>query len=142
MPTYTHVLVGLDLSEDADNILQKAQSLATECSAQLSVAHIIEPLNFAYGGDIPMDMSDAQSCIQDQAKTKLQTLIDTHSIQTKHCRVSVGQTAAELHRLAEEFSADLIIVGCHGRHGLALLLGSTSNGVLHGTECDVLAVKI
>ena len=72
MPTYTHVLVGLDLSEDADNILQKAQSLATECSAQLSVAHIIEPLNFAYGGDIPMDMSDAQSCIQDQANNSTQ----------------------------------------------------------------------
>ena len=38
--------------------------------------------------------------------------------------------------------ADLIVVGSHGRHGLALLLGSTANGVLHGATCDVLAVRV
>ena len=35
-----------------------------------------------------------------------------------------------------------IVVGSHGRHGLALLLGSTASGVLHGAKCDVLAVRI
>jgi universal stress protein A len=34
------------------------------------------------------------------------------------------------------------VVGSHGRHGLALLLGSTANDVLHGAPCDVLAVKL
>ena len=38
--------------------------------------------------------------------------------------------------------ADLIVVGSHGRHGLALLLGSTANDVLHGAPCDVLAVRL
>ena len=38
--------------------------------------------------------------------------------------------------------ARLIVVGSHGRHGLALLLGSTANGVLHHAKCDVLAVRI
>ena len=38
--------------------------------------------------------------------------------------------------------ADVIVVGSHGRHGLALLLGSTANGVLHGATCDVLAVRV
>jgi universal stress protein A len=33
-------------------------------------------------------------------------------------------------------------VGSHGRHGLALLLGSTANSVLHGSPCDVLAVRV
>ncbi|MEO1899758.1 MAG: universal stress protein, partial [Methylococcales bacterium] len=37
---------------------------------------------------------------------------------------------------------DLIVVGSHGRHGLALLLGSTANGVLHHAVCDVLAVRL
>ena len=43
---------------------------------------------------------------------------------------------------AKEHGADLIVVGSHGRHGLALLLGSTANAVLHGAPCDVLAVRI
>ncbi len=49
---------------------------------------------------------------------------------------------AEIHRVAEELGADLIVVGSHGRHGLALLLGSTANGVLHGATTDVLAVRV
>ena len=43
---------------------------------------------------------------------------------------------------ATEQACDLIVVGSHGRHGLALLLGSTANDVLHGAPCDVLAVHL
>ena len=45
-------------------------------------------------------------------------------------------------KLAEEQSVDLIIIGSHGRHGLALLLGSTANAVLHHAKIDVLAVRV
>jgi universal stress protein A len=48
----------------------------------------------------------------------------------------------EIHRLARELRCDLVVVGSHGRHGLALLLGSTANDVLHGAQCDVLAVRL
>jgi len=44
--------------------------------------------------------------------------------------------------LAKEQGCDLIVVGSHGRHGLALLLGSTANDVLHARRRDVLAVKL
>jgi universal stress protein A len=44
--------------------------------------------------------------------------------------------------LATEQNCDVIVVGSHGRHGLALLLGSTANDLLHGAPCDVLAVRL
>jgi len=44
--------------------------------------------------------------------------------------------------MAKEQGCDLIVVGSHGRHGLALLLGSTSNDLLHGAPCDTLAVAL
>ncbi|WP_313899138.1 universal stress protein [Leclercia adecarboxylata] len=47
-----------------------------------------------------------------------------------------------MHRLAKKQGCDLIVVGSHGRHGLALLLGSTANDILHGAPCDVLAVRL
>jgi universal stress protein A len=142
MQAYKHILVGLDLSEDSSLILKKATSMAAQNNAQLSVAHIVEPLNFAYGGDVPLDMTEAQTTIEEQAKIQLKKLLDDHDVEADQAIISVGQTSGELHRLAKETDSDLIIVGCHGRHGLALLFGSTSNGVLHGTECDVLAVRI
>ncbi len=56
--------------------------------------------------------------------------------------VTVGRPESEIHRLAKEQGVDLVVVGSHGRRGIQLLLGSTANGVLHGSECDVLAVRI
>jgi universal stress protein A len=47
-----------------------------------------------------------------------------------------------VHRVAEEQQVDLVVTGSHGRHGLALILGSTANAILHGAKCDVLAVRI
>ena len=142
MSSYIHILVGLDLSEESAQVLQKAQSFANDCGAEISLAHIVEPLAFAYGGDMPIDLSEAQSAMEEQAKKRLEKLAREYSIQPRGQIIAVGSTASELHRLAEEYHADLIVVGSHGRHGLALLLGSTANGVLHGAKCDVLAVKV
>jgi Universal stress protein UspA and related nucleotide-binding proteins len=56
--------------------------------------------------------------------------------------LEMGSPKTEIVRVANENKVDLIIVGSHGRHGLALLLGSTANGVLHHATCDVLAVRL
>ena len=53
-----------------------------------------------------------------------------------------GAAAAELLRLAEENACDLIVLGSHGRTGLArLLMGSVAEQVLRGAHCPVLVVK-
>jgi universal stress protein A len=60
-------------------------------------------------------------------------------------RVTVlyGRPAAEIQAQTEKLHADLVVVGSHGRHGLArVMLGSTANAVLHGAKCDVLTVRI
>ena len=57
-------------------------------------------------------------------------------------RLEGGATRGEVIRAAEEEGCDLIVVGSHERHGLALLLGSTANAILHHAPCDVLAVRI
>ena len=142
MTVYKHILVGLDLSEDSEAILAKAHALASLCSADISVAHVAEPLTFAYGGDVPIDLTDAQAVMKDQAQKRLQKISQTHQIPQSRQIVCLGQTAAELHQLSEERNADLIIVGSHGRHGLALLFGSTAGGVIKGAHCDVLAIRV
>jgi len=142
MSTYRHILVGLDLSEDTEKVLAKAHALATGCGAKISIAHIIEPITFAYGGDVPIDLSDAQQVMQEQAKKRLTKLAAQNNVPQSHTIVRLGQTTAELHTLAKERGADLIAVGSHGRHGLALLFGSTAKGVIKGAECDVLAIKV
>ena len=50
--------------------------------------------------------------------------------------------AREIHRFADERGMDLIELGKHGQTGVQLLLGATANSVLHGSSCDVLAVRV
>ncbi|MDC1307873.1 universal stress protein, partial [Pseudomonadales bacterium] len=111
-------------------------------SADLSCVHVIEPLSLAYGGDIPMDLSTIQDQIQDTAKSHLAEFAQSLSISPENQHLIFGRPETEIHALAKEIGADLIVVGSHGRAGLALLLGSTANGVLHGATCDVLAVRV
>ncbi|WP_295801979.1 universal stress protein [uncultured Microbulbifer sp.] len=142
MAGYKNILVGLDLSEESSQVVDRAAQIAADSGAQLSLAHIIEPLTFAYGGDIPMDLSEVQEQLQNQAKAQLAKAGANLNIPESRQHVVLGQPATEIHRLAEESGCDLIVIGSHGRHGLALLLGSTANGVLHGAGCDVLAVRV
>lgn len=140
MADYTRILVAIDLSDDTALVAERAKAVSN--GAELHFIHVIEPLSFAYGGDIPMDFSGIQDEIQQQATQQLQRFAESHGIDADHQHIVLGRPEVEIHAKAEELGADLIVVGSHGRYGLALLMGSTANGVLHGASCDVLAVRV
>ena len=142
MGGYSRILLAVDLTEDCKRVAERALELAEQSGAELHVVHVIEPLSLAYGGEIPMDLSSVQDQIHDQAKSHLAAFSSGIGIQEHHRHLVFGRPENEIHRLANEQNADVIVVGSHGRHGIALLLGSTANGVLHGATCDVLAVRV
>jgi nucleotide-binding universal stress UspA family protein len=54
----------------------------------------------------------------------------------------VGSAAEEILVLARDFGADLIVIGTHGRKGLAhVVLGSTAEKVVRLAPCPVFVVK-
>lgn len=56
--------------------------------------------------------------------------------------IHVGQPAEVIAKIAGELGCDLIIMGTHGRSGVAgLVIGSVANRVLHLASCPVLLVK-
>ncbi len=142
MSQYKKILVAIDLSEDSTPVVERARALADASGAQLHLIHVIEPLSFAYGGDIPMDFSGIQEEIHQQATLQMHRFAEKHTIDAQHQSIVLGKPEVEIHAAAKELGADLIVIGSHGRHGLALLMGSTANGVLHGAFCDVLAVRV
>ena len=140
---YEHILVAVDLTDDCDPVINRASESAKANGAKLSLIHIVEPMAMAFGGDVPMDLSQLQQQQFDQAKERLERLIAKYpQLHKDYCHLNYGQPRQEIHALAKAQNCDLIVVGSHGRHGLALLLGSTANDVLHGAPCDVLAVSL
>ncbi len=142
MSQYSSILLAVDLTEECKPVANRAQLIVETTRADLHIIHVIEPLSLAYGGDIPMDLSAVQDQIHEQAKSHLAEFANKIGVQGANQHLVFGRPDSEIHRVAEEVRADLIVVGSHGRHGLALLLGSTANGVLHGANCDVLAVRV
>jgi len=141
--SYQHILVAIDLTDECDPVIRRARELAEASGATLSMVHIVEPMAMAFGGDVPMDLSQLQQQQFDQAKEKLEKLkIKYPQMKAGESHLVYGQPRQEIHQLAKNQNCDLIVVGSHGRHGLALLLGSTANDVLHGAPCDVLAVRL
>ena len=140
---YEHILVAVDLTEECSPVLARGREVAVRNGAKLSLVHIVEPMAMAFGGDVPMDLSQLQQQQFDQAKDKLQALKNNYpEVNVGDAHLVYGQPRQEIHELARKENCDLIVVGSHGRHGLALLLGSTANDVLHGAPCDVLAVRL
>ena len=144
MNNYQHILLAADFSEHGDRVAQKARYLASKYQAKLSVIHIVDNLpitDAAYGPVIPFDI-DLNEELYNAAKKRLKVLGKTLLVPEDRQFVEMGSAKLEIVATAEEQHVDLIVVGSHGRHGLALLLGSTANGVLHHAKCDVLAVRL
>jgi universal stress protein A len=144
MESYKHILLAADFSEHGEAVANRAKDLAERYQAKLSIVHVMDNLlitDAAYGSTIPFDL-DLTAELMASAKKRLANLADKLNI-AEDCRwMETGSPKLEIIRVAEENEVDLIVVGSHGRHGFALLLGSTANGVLHHALCDVLAVRL
>ena len=137
MSDYSTILLAIDLTDEAHNVAAKAISLREINGASLHLVYVVEPLYFT-----DLDTENIQRVVQKQAEESLANFADRYKIPAENVHLCQGRPQDEIHRLVNDINADLVVVGSHGRHGLSLLLGSTANGVLHGSTCDVLAVRV
>lgn len=139
---YQHVLVAVDLTEDSQNVFDKARHIAEASGSELSIVHVMQPMYLSYGSEMLVDVSPIEEEMYERVTERFQAFVEKSPIKMKGDHIKRGVIEDEVHELATEINADLVVVGSHGRHGLALLLGSHANGMLHGAKTDVLAVKV
>jgi len=143
MADYKHILIAVDLTPECDAVSSRAVDLARHYGADLSLLHVVENMPVEPGNELMIPpATTVESELLEHAERRLRQLGQKLGVDPERQHVTVGQTKREIVYFAEEEDVDLIVVGSHGRHGLALLLGSTANAVLHGAPCDVLAVRI
>lgn len=136
------ILVAVDLTKQSDLVMQTAHSIGQAFGSELYVVHVIEPVAMAYNDNILFDLSSLEKEIETAAKNHLKKLSELYHISEANQYILFGKPATKIHALAEEINADLIVIGTHGRSGIASLLGSTANSVLHGSKCNVLTVRV
>lgn len=139
MSTYQNVLVALDLRANFEHVLMKALAV-TSAESRINLIYVNEPVYLgegAYAASIELERETVAEAVD-----QFDRLGREFGIPLEQRFIEIGRAATEIHRIAEELEADLIVIGSHGRHGLHLLLGSTANSVLHGAKRDVLAVRL
>lgn len=140
MNTFKNVLVAVDLDEaSADYVLESARQLIPD--VRLTVVHVLERAAFLNPGDPAFSLvDDLQAKMAVEAEGYLKKLCERHNIPEHH--LLEGHTAGMIQQYADDHHHDLIVLGTHGRHGIQRLLGSTANALLHGTQRNVLAVRV
>jgi universal stress protein A len=144
MTIYKHILLAVDFSEDTDYLVKRTTEIASLNKAKISVIHVLDNIpmpDMSYGTIIPLDYETEQKLLEIEKSTLTKIGEQLNSPDEQRWLIW-GNPQDEVCALAEKEAVDLIIVGSHGRHGLALLLGSTANGVLHHAPCDVLAIRL
>ncbi|WP_367607217.1 universal stress protein [Legionella sp. W05-934-2] len=137
---YKRVLFATDFDEVGIQAAKKAKKIADENKADLFLVHVVEPIPaYAYPGF--SGFAEVEVSIKEQAEAELKKLAKQLGVDDKHRFLEMGSTKNQVLRVAEAQKIDLIVTGSHGKHGIALLLGSTANAILHGAKCDVLIVR-
>jgi len=148
MITLRKVLVATDFSAPSEAALAYGRELARNFGATLSVVHIVDDIIArAYGidGGVIVTDPDVQRQYEATAREQVEALLTANDrIDLKaSATILVSNTpAAAIVSYAREASVDLIVMGTHGRGGVAhLLMGSVSERVVRTAPCPVLTVR-
>ncbi len=137
---YSRVLFATDFDEVGIYAAHKAKKIADENHAELFLVHVVEPIPaYAYPGFA--GFAEVELSSREQAEKELNALAERLGVDATHRLLEFGSTKNEVLQVAHKHKIDLIVAGSHGKHGLALLLGSTADAILHGSMCDMLIVR-
>lgn len=144
MEAYKRIVCCVDFSPLSEAAATRAKVLAQQYGAQLTFLHVIEyfPENRS-NQIITPECTDPAEHMEAYAREQLAELAQHVGCADARFDVQFSPHAAwhEIVRYAGAGNCDLVIVGCHGNHGFARLLGSTATGVTNRAPCDVMAVR-
>jgi nucleotide-binding universal stress UspA family protein len=135
-----------DFSRASGTAFKKAVELAKSDRAELMLVHVMSPIAPIAGEGYvsPKMYEDIAASSRAWAQKQLDRLLakaKTAGVRAKSY-VLEGVAHDQIARIARSRHADLIVMGTHGRSGLAkLFLGSVAGRVVAAAPCPVLTVR-
>jgi nucleotide-binding universal stress UspA family protein len=141
---FKRILVPIDFSEPSDAALDYARVLATRFGASLHVLHVVDdPYRTFYSAEVYVpEVEGLRDEMLNDALTRLKTRVADATDLDATAEAVIGAPAAAIVDFAAGREIDLIVMGTHGRGGMAhLLMGSVAERVLRTAPCPVLTVR-
>lgn len=136
---FKHIVVAIDFGEPAQAALQLAIELSQKFGSKLTLLHVYGVPTVYYPDNVTWPLEELGKAAQTSldaavAKTREQvSQVEGH--------VEVGDPRDRILSFAKESGADLLVVGTHGRRGVArFVLGSVAEWVVRMAPLPVLTV--
>ncbi len=143
MPEIRRILCPVDFSAHSENALDFAIELAKKLGADIHLIHVYQLPVYALPDGAMMAgpefttkvTTELQKALTELASRKSGVKLETHLLE--------GIPYREVVRMTGELSADLVVMGTHGRTGIRhLLLGSVAERVVRSSKVPVITVPM
>ncbi len=140
--SFRRILVAVDPEPIAARAVDVAIALARSLGAELGLIHVVDPAlgHAPESGVSPSELIRLAKLEGGQllAAFRLRAALQPPPLEF----VPLGRPAAEIVKAAQEWPADVIVIGSHGRAGVTrALLGSVAEAVMRHAPCPVLVVR-
>ena len=133
------VVVPIDMSDFSLKALDAAREMVPD-TAQIRVLHVMPTLEPAEPGIVWNSMDDGSRTLQ--ARSAVSAFLQEHGYGRLDITVRIGDSGTQIALFAEDIGAGLIVIPSHSRGMLSrMLLGSTTDRVVHQAHCPVLVLK-
>lgn len=135
------ILVALDSSALSEQVIQTLEALQLKSATKAILAHVIAPQDSGMETDVERPHTNRDEFLYRQIEKQLQAYQERLPCLSE-LEIVGGDPAEEIIRLANIYSADLIVLGNRGLTGVKRILeGSVSSQVVEDAPCSVLVVK-
>lgn len=144
---YQRIYVPVDDSKTSALALAEASKLAQEVGAALRLVHVVDLAQFGWGGAEFLDAAELQGSIKQAGEQVLAANVERVAalgvpVESKILESWGDRIASVIVEDANEWGADLLVMGTHGLGGLMhLLMGSVAEGVLKQADVPVLLLR-
>jgi nucleotide-binding universal stress UspA family protein len=134
------IVVAVDFEKASLKALEVAKELGKSMGAEVVMAHVYQVPMFTYPGLEPALLPTFNAEISTAAKRAVEELAASHG--GLRAMLREGDPSTELLAIANEFKAKMLVMGTHGRSGIAhLFLGSVAERVMRHSTIPVLTVR-
>jgi nucleotide-binding universal stress UspA family protein len=136
------LLVPTDFSPCADRAVERAIAIAQNQGLPVQFLHVISPPGYTY--DLALGYPLMRETLRPAAQAQMEKLLAAAydaGVAAEHT-VLEGLPPVRIVEIAKARKADMIVMGTHGRTGIArFLIGSTTEEVTRRAPCPVLIVR-
>jgi nucleotide-binding universal stress UspA family protein len=141
------ILIAIDDSDFSKGVLQSVIARPWPPATEVKVLHVVEPPSLLMGREMTgpdPEFEAVWNALREQAKDLVSKAAE--KLRAANFDVSVqlveGDPKSQIIDVANEWHADLIVLGSHGRTGLSrFLMGSVSQDVVRHAHCSVEIVR-